>query len=120
MVELLVVPKGDLFHVKTSDDPQIVDFFEEFKLEAARRILYRTSFNQYQYYKLKNPVPLPRTAFIRGEIVRTCLCQSNWEELNDYDSLDVLSTTLGASHVYLVIQPMGDAGEPSTYLLIID
>ena len=118
MVEFFVVLKDDLFCVTTPDDARIHHVFRELKSDVARHILDGTSVNQYQYYKLKNPVPLPRTALNVGEIVRTCLRQSNWEELHQYDALDVLSTTLGTSHVYLVILPKG--GEPSTYLLIVN
>jgi hypothetical protein len=118
MVRFFIVLNAELFYVTTSDNARIVDVFEDLKSDVARHILGRTSFNQYVYYKLKNPVPLPHAALNNDEIVRTCLRRSNWEELNKYDSLNVLSPALASSHVYMVIQPRG--GEPSPYLSITD
>jgi hypothetical protein len=117
MVRVFVVLKDDLFHAEISDDAHICDILEELKSDVARHILGGTSYRHYQYYKLKNPVPLP-IAFNVGEIVKTCLRQSNWEELHHYHTLPAISATLGVEHVYMVIHPRG--GEPSAYLLIVD
>jgi hypothetical protein len=118
MIELFVVLRDDLFCVTIRDDARIHHVFQELKSNAGRRILGRTIPDDYVYYKLKSPVPLLHTAFDRREIVRTCLHQSNWEELDQYHPWRVLSATLEDSYVYMVIQPRG--GEPSAYLPIID
>jgi hypothetical protein len=118
MVEFLVALKDNLFCITIREGARIHHVFQELKSNAGRRVLGGTVPDDYVYYKLKSPVPLPRTALNRGEIVRACLHQNNWEELDQLDSLDVLSTTLEANHVYMVIQPRG--GEPSAYLPIID
>jgi len=62
MVKFNVMLKTDLFPVITSDDAQINDISQCFKsrISAARRIFRRSSFKQYDYYKLKNPVLSPR------------------------------------------------------------
>jgi hypothetical protein len=107
MVRFFIVLNAELFYVTTSDNAQIVDVFEDLKSDVVHHIFGRTSFNQDVYYKLKNPVALPYAALNNDEIVRTCLRWSNWEELNKYDSLNVLSPALASSHVYMVIQLRG-------------
>jgi hypothetical protein len=56
----------------------------------------------------KTPLPLPCGAFDRDQIVQTCLDQSKLERVLPEYTLDVLSTTLLNSHIYMVIQPQED------------
>jgi hypothetical protein len=60
-VTFCVVLKTELLPVTISNDARIHQTFQCLKSEShvARRILGRTLFDQYDYYKLKNPVPLP-------------------------------------------------------------
>ena len=108
MPEFFVVLKDELLPVNVPDNTIITAIFRNLKSSSAtaRRIFgHLTSFDQYQYFKLKNPVPVPQGVFDIGEITRTCLNPSNWEQVHPYFSLAVLSTTLAISHVYMVIQP---------------
>ncbi|OJA18309.1 hypothetical protein AZE42_13587, partial [Rhizopogon vesiculosus] len=112
MVKFYVVLKTDLCQVNitVSDDTTISDIFDSLKSGSAiaRRALGRTLYDQYQYYKLKNSVALPRSRYDHDEIVQTCLHRSNWEEVYPDYSLDVLAPT-SARTVYMVIQP----GDPT-------
>jgi len=107
MVEFFVILKTELFRITISDNARIQDTFKYLKSEsaAARRMLGRLSYDQCDYYKLKNPMPLPRGAFDRDQIVQTCLDQSKLEPVLPEYTLDVLSTMLLDSHIYMVIQP---------------
>jgi len=91
MVQFFVVLKTELFRVTTSDNAMIQDTFEYLKSKSAvaRRILGRIPFDQCDYYKLKNPMPLPRGAFDRDQIVQTCLDQSKLEQVLPEYTLDV-------------------------------
>jgi len=118
MVKFSVVLKTDLFPVTTSDDAQINDIVQCLKsqINTARRILGRSSFEQYDYYKLKNPVLIPRRNSNTATIIQTCMNRNNWEKVSVHDGVDALAQTLSNTHVYLVIQPKG---ELPAYLLII-
>jgi hypothetical protein len=125
MVKFYVVLKTDLLQVNitVSDDTTISDIFDSLKStsEVARRIFGRTLHDQYEYYLLKNPVPLPRriTNSNSAATVQTCLDKRRWEAVSALDTLDVLVPTLAARHVYVVIQPRSGEPQPSDYLLII-
>ena len=71
MVQFFVILKTELSPVTTSDNAGIHETFQYLKSQshAARRIFGRLSYDQCDYYKLKNPVPLPRGAFDRDQIV---------------------------------------------------
>ena len=107
MVQFFVILKTGLFPVTTSDNARIHEILKYLKSKsaAARRILGRISYDQCDYYKLQNPVPLPPGAFDCDQIVQTCLDQSKLEPVLPEYTLDVLSTTLLNSHIYMVIQP---------------
>jgi hypothetical protein len=107
MVQFFVVLKTELFPVTTSDNARIHEIYEYLKSKSAvaRRILGRILYDQCDYYRLENPVPLPRGAFDLDQIVQTCLDQSKLEQVLPEYSLDVLSTTLLDSHIYMVIRP---------------
>jgi len=118
MVKFNVVLKTDFFPVTTSNDAQINDIVQCLKSQShvARRILGRTLFDQYDYYKLKNPVSILDDDRPTADIVRDCLDKSNWQVVSVYDGVDQLAQTLSGYYVYLVIQPKG---ELPAYLLII-
>ncbi|KAG1728288.1 uncharacterized protein EDB91DRAFT_1228495 [Suillus paluster] len=113
MVIFYVVLKTTLLHVTTSDDAEICTVFQDLKSgsEIARQMLGRTTFDQYEYYKLKDSVPLPLCFSNRAAIVQTCLDRREWEELSPYDVLDVRASNLAIRHVYMVIQPRADPAE---------
>jgi len=119
MVKFNVVLKTGLFTVITSDDAQINDIIQclTSQINTAHRILGRSSFEQYHYLKLKNPVPIPRRNSSAATIIHTCLDRNNWKKMSAHDGMDALAQTLSNTHVYLVIQPKG---ELLAYLLIID
>ncbi|OJA12570.1 hypothetical protein AZE42_13024 [Rhizopogon vesiculosus] len=123
MVEFYVVLKTDLLPVQVSADASIHHIFDSLKSrsEVARRIFGGTLYDQYEYYILKNPVPLPRriTNSNSAATVQTCLDKTRWEAVSTLDTLDVLVPTLAARHVYVVIQPRSGEPRPSGYLLII-
>jgi hypothetical protein len=115
MVEFYVVLKADLLPVTTSDNARMGDIFLYLKSEshAARLILGRTLFHQYHYFKLKNPVPIPRRDINTTTIVQTSLDRNNWEQVSPHSTLDVLGPMLSNNYVYMVIQPR--EGELSAY-----
>ncbi|OAX37049.1 hypothetical protein K503DRAFT_258026 [Rhizopogon vinicolor AM-OR11-026] len=123
MTVFFVVLKTDLLPVEVSNDARIFQIFQYLKSESdvGHRILGRTLYDQYKYYKLKNPVPVPGriTDSNSAATVQACLDKSNWEEVSARDTLDVPGQTLAASNVYIVIQPCGGEPQPSGYLLII-
>jgi len=112
MVQLTfwVVLKTELLPVTMSDDARIYQTLQCLKsqINAVRRILGRSSFEQYEYYKLNNPVALPRGVYNCDEIVKTCLRRDNWERVSPSYTLDVLAPTLSNNHVHMVIQPKGE------------
>jgi len=118
MVKFSVVLKTELFPVTTSDDSQINDIVQCLKsqINTARRILGRSSFEQYDYYKLKNPVSIPRRNSNTATIIQTCMDKSNWQVVSPHRPVKELAPTLSGYYVYLVIQPKG---ELPAYLLII-
>jgi hypothetical protein len=118
-VTFYVVLKTELLPVTISDDARIFKTFQYLKSESrvARRILGRTLFDQYEYYKLKNPVALPCGVYNCDEIVKTCLCRDNWEQVSPNYTLDVLAPTLSGNHVHMAIRPKG---ELPAYLPITD
>ncbi|KAG1734454.1 uncharacterized protein EDB91DRAFT_1250976 [Suillus paluster] len=113
MVIFYVMLKTTLLHVTTSDDAEICTIFQDLKSrsEIARQMLGRTMFDQYEYYKLKDPMPLPLRFSNCAAIVQTCLDRREWEELSPYDVLDVRASNLAIRHVYMVIQPRADPAE---------
>jgi hypothetical protein len=112
------VLKNDLFPVTTSNDAQINDIVQCLKsqINTAHRILGRSSFEQYDYYKLKNPVPILDDDRPTADIVRDCLDKSNWQAVSPHRPVKELAPTLSGYYVYMVIQPKG---ELPAYLLII-
>ncbi|OJA15923.1 hypothetical protein AZE42_02653 [Rhizopogon vesiculosus] len=109
MPVFFVVLKTDLLPVEVPNDASIFQIFQYLKSESdtGHRILGRTLCDQYKYYKLNNPVALPRSSYNRDEIVQTCMHRSNWEEVYLDYSLDVLAP-ISARNVYIVIQPRAD------------
>ncbi|OJA12194.1 hypothetical protein AZE42_03936 [Rhizopogon vesiculosus] len=111
MTVFFVVLKTDLLPVEVSNDASIFQIFRYLKSESdvGHRILGRTLYDQYKYYKLKNPVPVPRriTNSTSAATIQACLHQSNWEEVSAHDILDV-QTPISARNVYIVIQPGGN------------
>jgi len=71
---------------------------------------------QYNYYKLKNTVSIPRRNSNTATIIQTCLDRNNWERVSVHDAMEQLAQTLSGYYVYMVIQPKG---ELPAYLLII-
>jgi len=71
-------------------------------------MLRRSSFEQYDYYKLKNPAPIPHHNSNAVTIIQTCLDRNQWETVPAHDGVDALAQTLSNSHVYLMIQPKGE------------
>jgi len=106
MVQFYVVLKTELFRITTSDNARVQDTFEYLKSKsaAARRILGRLLFDQCDYYKLKNPVPLPDD-HDPTDIIPECLDENNWQKVTPAHSLRTLAQSLLDSHVYMVIQP---------------
>jgi hypothetical protein len=113
------VLKTDLFPVIISDDAQIDDIIRCLKsqINTARRILGRSSFEQYDYYKVKNPVPIPHRNSKAVTIIQTCLDRNHWETVPAHGGVDARAQTLSTTHVYLMVQPKG---ELLAYLVIID
>jgi len=109
-VTFFVVLKTELLPVTISGDGRIYLTFQYLKSEffAARNIIGRSSLDQYEYYKLKDPVALPRGVYNCDEIVKTCLRRDNWERVSPTYTLDVLAPTLSDNHVHMVIQPKGE------------
>ncbi|OJA15924.1 hypothetical protein AZE42_02654 [Rhizopogon vesiculosus] len=120
MTVFFVVLKTELLPVQVSDDASIFQIFQYLKStsEVARRIFGRTLHDQYEYYLLKDPVPLPRriTNSNSTATVQTCLDKSRWEAVSALDTLDVIVPTLVARHVYVVIQPRSGEPQPSGLL----
>ncbi|KAG1764687.1 hypothetical protein EV702DRAFT_1272237 [Suillus placidus] len=102
----LVVLNTELFHVTTSDNARIKETFANLKSESAeaRRILGRISFDQCDYYKLKNPVHFPDDG-TPADIIPECLNESNWQNVLPVQSLRTLAQSLLDSYVYIVIKP---------------
>ena len=119
LVKFNVVLKSDLFPVIISDDARNNDVIQCLKsqINTARRILGRSSFEQYDYYKLKNPVPTPHRNSNAVTIIQTCLDRNSWETVSAHDGVDALAQTLSNTHIYLMIQPKG---ELLAYILIVD
>jgi len=119
LVKFTVVLKTDLFPVIISDDAQINDIIRCLKsqINTARRILGRSSFEQYDYNKVKNPGPLLHRDSNAITIIQTCLDRNNWKTVPAHDGVDALAQALSNDHVYLMIQPKG---ESLAYLLVID
>ena len=106
MVEFFVILKTELFRITTSDNARIQDTFKYLKSEsaAARRMLGRLSYDQCDYYKLKNPVPLPDDRD-PANIIPECLDENNWQKVTPVQSLRTLAQSLLDSHICMVIQP---------------
>jgi len=102
-----VVLKTDLLPVTISDDAQIFQTFQCLKSQShvARRILGRTLFDQYDYYKLKTPVSLPDDDRPNADIVQDCLDKSNWQVVSPQRPVKALAPTLWGYYVYMIIQP---------------
>ncbi|KAG2351938.1 hypothetical protein BDR07DRAFT_1385075 [Suillus spraguei] len=102
----LVVLDTELYRVTTSDNARIQDTFAYLKFESAdaHHILGRISFDQCDYYQLKNSVHLPddRTP---ADIILECLDESNWQKVHPVQSLQTLAQSLSDSYVYIVIKP---------------
>jgi hypothetical protein len=109
-VTFCVVLKTELLPVTISDDARIHQIFQCLKsqINTARRILGRSSFEQYDYYKLKSPVPIPRRNSNAATIIQTCMNRDNWETVPAQDCVDALAPTLTSNYVYMVIQPKGE------------
>jgi len=92
MVEFYVVLQTDLLPVTTSDNARMDDIFLYLKSEshAARLILGRTLFHQYHYFKLKNPVPIPRRNVNTTTIVETSLDRNHWEQVSPHSTSNVI------------------------------
>jgi hypothetical protein len=111
MVQVIfcVVLKTELLPVTISDDAWIYQTFQYLNSEffATRNIIGRSPLDQYEYYK--NPVMVhPHGVYNCDEIVKTCLCWDNWEQVSHNYTLDVLRPTLSGNHVHMVIQPKGE------------
>ena len=106
MIQFYVVLKTELLPVTTSDNARIHEIFKYLKSEsaAARRILGRVSFDQCDYYKLKNPVLFPDDRD-PADIIPECLDEINWQKVSPLQSLRTLAQSLLDSHIYMVIQP---------------
>jgi len=119
MVQFFVVLRTELFPVTASNNAGIHETFQYLKSQshAARRILGRLSYDQCDYYKLKNPVPLPDDRD-PADIIPECLDENNWQKVSPVHSLRTLAQSLLHRHVYMVIQPQ--EGELPLYPLIVD
>src|SRR5882757_2592698 len=82
MIEFFAVLKTDLLPVEVSNNAKIFQIFDslESKWEIVRHILNGTSRDQYEYYKLKNPVLFSDSRTI-ADIVKDCLDKNNWQEV---------------------------------------
>ena len=79
-------------------------------LTTARRITGKSSFEEYEYYKLRDPVPLPagdNPDF--APIVQSCLDRNKWANVLPNGDLHALSPSL-FKNVYMVIQPRERTG----------
>ncbi|OAX31471.1 hypothetical protein K503DRAFT_81999 [Rhizopogon vinicolor AM-OR11-026] len=120
MIRFYVVLKTDLFFVRVSGNAkirEIIDFLQS-KSAVAHRILGGISDDQYEYYKLKNPVSFSDDDRAIADVVKDCLDQNNWQEVSPLHFVKGLAPMLSDSHVHLVIQPR--AGKLPIYPLILD
>ncbi|OJA19943.1 hypothetical protein AZE42_11602, partial [Rhizopogon vesiculosus] len=81
MIEFFAVLKTDLLPVEVSDNAKIFQIFHylKSKSDVGDRILGSTKYDQYEYYKLKNPVLFSDDRAI-ADIVKDCLDKNNWQE----------------------------------------
>ncbi|OJA09671.1 hypothetical protein AZE42_11847 [Rhizopogon vesiculosus] len=112
MIRFYIVLKTDLFFLRAPNNAKVCETFDyvQSDLGSVHRILGKTSDDQYEYYKLKDPVLFTKD-HAKSDIVKDCLDKNNWEEVSSLNSLKSLGPALSNIHVHLVIQPWADPAQ---------